>query len=243
MNHVKTNIALVGAGGTGSWLYPALCMDTHTLQKQGITKILVIDRDFVEPGNLSRQNHDPSSVGKSKAKTLTSAWEHVLPEKIETLPVCEWIQEDSNFPDHCVVIAAVDNHVARNNILEAVDRNPTCSAMLLGNEIESSSAIWYEPSWKGTSLDPRIRYPEITTDKSDDPRNPHCDSVSTGGQSASANLLAAALGLRLLRTWLMKVPKLSEATLQDKAPVELRATPFSIKHITYGEINHENFTD
>ena len=234
---MKNTIMLVGAGGTGSWLFPVLCMEARTLSQVGINHWIVKDRDVVEEGNLSRQNHSPTSVGKPKVDTLVAACRHLLPSDMVVTQLFDWFEEHSLVPENTVVIAAVDNHVARNNILEAVDRSPGSSALILGNEIESATADWYEPEWKDTPLDIRVRHPEITTDKSDDPRRPHCDSAESGGQTAAANFMSAALGMRLLKTWLLKVPQLNEQA-RNAAPVKLVSFPFGVQ-----AFNMEDFGD
>src|SRR5689334_14397605 len=69
----------VGAGGTGSWLFPHLVRLARELLQQGKqVSIKLIDPDYVEPINLIRQSFAECEVGLPKASALAfrygAAW-------------------------------------------------------------------------------------------------------------------------------------------------------------------------
>lgn len=68
----RSTVAVVGLGALGS-------LSTQLLARSGIGKLIVIDRDYIELGNLHRQFFDEEDVGKPKA---TAVKEHL--EKINS---------------------------------------------------------------------------------------------------------------------------------------------------------------
>ena len=68
-----------------------------------------------------------------------------------------------------------------------------------GNEYTDCEAYPYLPAWKGTSGDPRVYYPELLTDQSNDPTNPSCQGVAQANnrQLALANYLSAGMMVHL----------------------------------------------
>ena len=59
------HIYIIGAGGVGSWLTPAICLLKN---KNDVT---VIDADILEKKNLNRQLFTDSEIGLSKADALS----------------------------------------------------------------------------------------------------------------------------------------------------------------------------
>lgn len=78
---IPTNIFVVGCGGTGSRLVPALVQFIRSITKEhtptgwlGSTNIVLVDGDVVEQKNLLRQNFIGSDVGKNKAAVLANRY-------------------------------------------------------------------------------------------------------------------------------------------------------------------------
>jgi len=102
-------IAVIGAGGIGSAVIPALAA-------AGVGKLTIIDNDVVELPNLHRQPlYAEKDVGRSKAELAAEFVRH-LNHFVEVQPVHERIASD-NAPDllagHDLVIDGSDNFATR----------------------------------------------------------------------------------------------------------------------------------
>lgn len=78
---IPSNIYVVGCGGTGSRLIPALVQFIRSITKEhvptgwlGTTNIVLIDGDIVEQKNLIRQNFIQNDVNKNKAAVLANRY-------------------------------------------------------------------------------------------------------------------------------------------------------------------------
>jgi PRTRC genetic system ThiF family protein len=119
---------VVGAGGTGSFVIPAIARLIFELKQQQNkpVEMLIVDPDVVESGNIPRSNFCAAEVGRFKAQTLaervTLAW------GIETEYSCEGFDPEkhlkrssSDYRSLPVLVGCVDNHLARRDIHRAVD--------------------------------------------------------------------------------------------------------------------------
>lgn len=184
-------IYIIGCGGVGSWLTPAMCM---LVKPQNIT---LVDGDMLEDKNLNRQLFSATHIGMNKAEALASLY--------NCIGVGEWYSEIMT--EHSMrdwLLVGVDNHPARNAALKACDMNQCC-AIFGANEVHSSEAFVYLPEWKGTNLDPRVYYPEIASDRTGDPR---ASSIGCTGEAqeanrqlVTANFMAASLMAHLFVVW------------------------------------------
>ena len=113
-------------------------------------------------------------------------------------------------------IAAI-NHRTRLETLEVCD-DYGCQAIFAANEMHSAEAYYYRRSWKGTERDPRVYYPELTTDRSGDPRAAAIgctgEPQENNRQLVSANLMAAALAEHLFVLWHLKAPRMDRETVE-----------------------------
>jgi len=197
-------IYIIGAGGVGSFLAPTMCMLV------GNKNITLIDGDTLEAKNLNRQLFDEHMIGNNKAEALATRY------NCNSIP--EWYSESlmAHKPSDWL-IGVVDNHIARLAILRSCDRFG-CRAILAANEVHSSEAYVFLPSWEGTRLDPRIMYPEIVTDHSNDPRAAAIgctgEAQKANVQLVTANFMAAALAAHLYVVWAMESPKLERETIE-----------------------------
>ncbi len=118
---------VVGAGGTGSFLIPALARLIFELkQLNKPVEMLIVDPDAVEGGNIPRSNFCSAEIGRFKAQTLaeriTLAW------GIETGFSCEKFgpenhlkRSTNDYRSLTVIAGCVDNYLARRDIHRAVD--------------------------------------------------------------------------------------------------------------------------
>jgi hypothetical protein len=183
---------IIGAGGTASWLVPLL---KRTLPLK--SEITVIDGDILEVRNLDRQLFDSSYVGWNKAEALAETysikWESYYLERDS------WILTGGYSTPYSCLWCCADNHIARKLCLDLVDAGQAALAIIGGNEYNDSEAYPYLSAWKGTTGDPRIYYPELLTDASNDPTNPSCQGVAQAEnrQLALANYLSAGFMVHL----------------------------------------------
>jgi molybdopterin/thiamine biosynthesis adenylyltransferase len=230
-------IYTIGAGGTASYLLPVLARTLQIGEK--VDEVIIIDRDVVEEKNVERQLFEYEEVGSSKASLLASGMSQITPLKITAKT--EWFVETTEVMPHSFMISCTDNHPARLALLNVCDELE-CSAVICGNETFSADAYYYEPCFRDTPLDPRVRYPEILTDKADDPTRPPCNdanALAENPQLAAANMMSAALGMHLVQLWLFEIDRYDLSECLKYLPVELSSTATCIKTVKYGDLIKE----
>lgn len=194
---------IIGCGGVGSAIVPSLCL------LKSPDNITLVDGDVIEEKNLNRQMFGRSDIGRNKADALA--------EKHGCRSVAEWFSRGKlRHARNDWLICLVDNHRARLETLQVCDE-VGCQAVFAANETHSSEAYYYRRAWKGTARDPRVYYPEISTDERGDPRSAAigCTGVAQerNRQLVSANFMAAALAEHLFVLWNMKAPRLDKETV------------------------------
>lgn len=150
---------IIGVGGVGTWLVPMLTRLTPKLKH----KLHLFDGDDFEDKNIDRQMFDRSNVGRNKAAVLAGMYEGVDYTASYLSP--GWL-DDIDEQDWLIVCA--DNNPARKTALSISDRTQA-RCIIAANEYTDSEAMLYLPEWKDTAEDPRVRYPAILSDDSDDP--------------------------------------------------------------------------
>lgn len=182
-------IILVGCGGVGSWLLPALVRQHD--------HVVAIDGDRLERKNLDRQLFDENDLDRNKAEALAERYgcEHMS----------QWFSMGMmEIGEGDWILVAADNHPARNAALQEADANGALVIMAM-NETWSAEALFYHRGWRGSERDPRVYYPEIGTVRTGDPR---AAAVGCTGEAAqanpqliNANFMAAGLALHLFALW------------------------------------------
>jgi adenylyltransferase/sulfurtransferase len=109
------SIAVIGAGGVGSAVIPALA-------GAGIGRLTIIDDDVVELANLHRQPiFQESDEGQSKAE-LAATFVHGLNQFVDVQPVRERIDSDNAerlLAGHNLIIDGSDNFATRLAVSDA----------------------------------------------------------------------------------------------------------------------------
>lgn len=222
---MKHCIYIIGAGGVGSWLAPSLCLLHNP------SSVVLVDGDVLEAGNLNRQLFGADQVGRNKAEALASKYRCGAIPQFYSMGVLNHDPSDW-------IMCCVDNNPARNAVIQECDRSG-CKAIFAANEVHSSEAYFYDPAWKHTRLDPRVYYPQIVTDHSDDPvaRGSGCtgESQANNRQLVSANFSAAALAQNLYVLWAMEAPKLNVETIPS-LPYQFRANLSRLEFNRVGQI-------
>lgn len=179
-NHAKlrnSKVTIVGAGGTGSFA-------ANLLAKLGVA-VRVIDPDFIDPTNLSRQNlYSYHSVGNSKVQELKKQLLQLNP--LLSIQVIEEKLDESNakilLKDSDIVLDCSDNYEARN----AIDtycypkKIPWVYCAAIKNELMLSTFL------KGASLSFAKVFPKPT----------QCLSCSTEGVIVTTVSTAASLAVQ-----------------------------------------------
>lgn len=225
---------IIGAGGGGSWLMPALTMLTGNSNN-----ITVVDKDMLEGRNLNRQLFTEADIGMSKAEALCARYGGI--------PIPEWFTSGSlPIDEGDVLFVCADNHRARLEAIEECDHRG-CVAIIAGNETTSAEAYYYQPGWRKSPLDPRVYYPEITTDKSGDPIAAGIGCTGEAQvqtpQLVCANFMAVALQQSLYLCWVWEIHKYDKEARQH-LPYKLisnltRLFSFKVKDATEKEAKHE----
>ncbi len=184
-------VFVIGGGGGGSHLVGPLCMLI------GKENVIVMDGDTIEEKNLNRQLFTREDIGRNKSDALAERY------GCEALP--EWFAFGArSYEKGSWFIGCVDNMPGRAAILETCDFEDCC-AVIAGNETYSADAYVYFPRWKNTPLDPRVYFTEILSDTSGDPRRAGIgctgEAQEKTPQLVVANLLGAALAIRLFEIW------------------------------------------
>jgi len=194
---------LIGAGGVGSWLAPSLCLLT------GQDNVTLIDGDELEEKNLNRQLFTRQHLRQNKATALSRLYNcHAIPA---------WYSMGRfHIEPEDVLMVCADNHPARLAALNECDARG-CRAIVAANETHSSEAYYYQRSWRGTKLDPRVYYPDILSVREGDPLAAAIgctgEAQEQNPQLVSANFSAAALAQNLFVVWIMEAPKFEQDTL------------------------------
>ena len=230
---MKSNIYIIGAGGVGSWLAPSLALLTSPQQ------ITVIDADVLEEKNLDRQLFTERDLGRSKAEALA--------ERYKCLSRAEWFCEGlMQFDEDDWIIACVDNHMARRAALGECDRHG-CRAIFAANETNSAEAYYYQPDWKGSAVDPRVYFPDILTDRSNDPRQRSIgctgEAQQNNPQLVTSNSLAASLAGHLFALWHLRAPQCNDK-VRSCFPYRLVANRTRLEtHLVKDKLNQNQRTE
>ena len=223
---MKSHFYIIGAGGVGSWLTPAVCLLSNDPKS-----VTVVDGDRLEKGNLNRQLFNFDQIGDYKARALADLYDCECSTDYFHRGSIQLEEEDK-------LLVCVDNHPARKEALAAADYSGA-HAFFGANETTSAEAFFYRPGWKESRLDPRVYYPEIMTDDSGNPlaRRIGCtgEAQIETPQLVSANFQAAALMQQLLVLWWMKLPMLDQDVIPN-LPYRLRANMSALAYDKVGNL-------
>ncbi len=197
-NHTKlrnSKVTIIGAGGTGSFA-------ANLLAKMGIA-LRIIDSDYIDPTNLSRQNlYSYHSVGNSKAQELKKQLLQLNP--LLDIEVIEEKLDDSNakilLKNSDLVLDCSDNYDARSaiNAYCYPKKIPWIYCAAIRNELMISTFI------KGKSPDFSKVFPKPLK----------CLSCSTEGVIATTVSTAAALAVQETVNILLGKPQLAAKILK-----------------------------
>jgi molybdopterin/thiamine biosynthesis adenylyltransferase len=201
-------VAIIGAGGVGSYLLPTLLRTIRNHEKPNRSPLVtVIDGDKLELRNMERQLFDDGDIGKYKSDALIEKYKGYYPN-IKSVP--SFFTGGETLSPGTMIFVCVDNHPGRMRSLDAAKRC-NCNVILCGNGYTDSEAMYFSPAWEGKPCDPLVYYPEIKDIKTGDPLQPAgCtgDAQAETPQLAIANNLAASYALHLFWFWTQEIGKL-----------------------------------
>lgn len=233
---------IIGCGGVASYFLPSFIRalkHCKPLRWRNSTVILH-DGDKLEERNLERQNFEDRAVGRYKATSLMVDNAGTYPA-IE--PSCKYIDTSFEPGDRDLCIVFADNHLARSHVLAACDRTGA-SCISAANSTIGAEAWWYEPAWKGTRLDPRVRHPEIDTDDTGSPVHAAgCQSeerLNDVPQTPIANFMAASHAMLLWNFHILTRPGLDADFTRPMWPVVFSSTGSSNNTINIQTLEEEN---
>jgi molybdopterin/thiamine biosynthesis adenylyltransferase len=192
---------VVGCGGVGSYLIPALLRTVRNHQSPSESpEVVLVDGDILEQKNMDRQLFDEKYIGVPKSEAMHHVYSKYYGPQLTQVPEFfhgteTWVRPYS------LMIACVDNHPGRMRVFGMADLN-TCDVIMTGNGYTDAEAQFYSPLWRHGKRDPRIMFPEIVRDQTDDPisREAGCTGQAQEAtpQLAIANMMAAAYALHLM---------------------------------------------
>ena len=196
---------MVGAGGTGTHLLPALLAylrNYHTINGTDY-QVVIADGDNFDQANATRQLFADGLVAVNKAEAMLTMFPGhpiiAVSRFIGRVDVENMIQDGD-----CVLICA-DNYSVRALIAERVALLDKAVVINAGNEVNSGSVqLWVQEG--GENKTPPITYghPEIQYLAEDDRAPMTCAQVAAmpgGGQTIMANMTAATYMLVALQRW------------------------------------------
>lgn len=193
---------LIGAGGTGSILFPLLVryLDSYHGNRGDNHIVAVIDGDHVEAKNLERQMFGGNFIDENKAHALVAQLGHPA-----TRAVPEYLGEENlekRIFDGDVVLIAADNYDVRRRIERHAMSLGNIVVINGGNESSNGSLQVFIRS-EGVNLTPLLswQHPEILEPSPHDPSAMNCQQIAEmpgGEQTIVANTMSAAWMLNAL---------------------------------------------
>jgi molybdopterin/thiamine biosynthesis adenylyltransferase len=196
-------IIVIGCGGTGSFLIPALAR--YLKSQNFLGELCLIDGDFYSESNSERQMFKTSGLNTNKAEYQTDQIVNSLPEySYELNYIDAYVGEeelDELIVEHTMVINCADNHAVRNFAEQALLKRNNGVHICCGNEMVMGQ-VQISMRSDGQQILPSIftRFPEIKTTKEDRAKM-SCEELQklpSGGQVISANMTAATLAMNAI---------------------------------------------
>lgn len=196
--------SLIGAGGTGSLLYPALLRYLENYHRNQATPYVLqlIDGDHFNPDNFDRQVFEGRYVDENKANAVVAQY-GLDPERHLAIP--EYLGDENiakYVRDGDTVLIAADNYTVRHKIEQAGNALQNLTVLNGGNEMyDGSCQIWLRRDGRNVTPPLSHMHPEIAP--SDEDRAAlDCLAAAAlpgGEQTIIANLMSATTLLNALR--------------------------------------------
>lgn len=205
---------VIGSGGSGGHLIPALSRLLAYHQSTQTSSLMVIDGDEYEEKNMTRQIVAPSQVGLNKARAMQDfcayqGLDNVI-SKEDFISTSTFIPllRNSACP---MIVACVDNDATRLAIINAI--NSVCSDkdfffITPGNsdgveEVRGQTLWWGRVNGTMIGMNPTLAYPNIESPQDSIPHKGSCAlHAPSRPQLIPANFLCASLTLMVIQNLL-----------------------------------------
>ncbi len=156
-----------------------------------------------------------------------------MPSYLDGAGIGQDLEESFRQHSNLVIIALVDNHIARRAALELAEVLD-CPIVMGANELETAQAIYYDYHTM-PATNPLSRYPDMATDNSGSPFACQGEEAEAAApQLAMANMMAASFVLDLLWKW--NGPENTRFNRPEAhMPIEFQSTYGALETITYGQ--------
>ncbi|MCI0489364.1 MAG: PRTRC system ThiF family protein [Blastocatellia bacterium] len=249
----KTAVYLIGCGGTGSWLAPAVARLVYVMREQRPDiSIVFIDPDTVEAGNIPRQNFCAAEIGRPKALTLAqrygAAWGMEIAARVERF---DPKIISGTWDRLSIIIGCVDNAAARRAIAATLKKNKGAHSVWwldCGNANESGQVLLGSSATVADLKDafvskrvcgrlpgPHLQAPDLLKARHEE-RNGHklscAELMAANAQSLTINQAVAAVAADYLARMLGGGPLVKFATYIDQATGSARSRAITEEEIT-----------
>ncbi|MDN5375343.1 MAG: hypothetical protein PWQ39_383 [Thermacetogenium sp.] len=206
----KVRIAVVGCGGTGSYLVPDLARFIYSIGADRVSKFVITDGDQVEEKNLLRQNFVPPDLNRNKAEVLAERYGRAFginigyyPRYVETEKELDMLfsEEEENYATFDVLVGVVDNNRTRQLFHRYFYRRYDLVYIDAGNALHDGQVAVGVRMGSTTAIPPVGEwYPDILEDSTSRfPSEVSCaEAVVSEPQSMMANRFSAALVMGIL---------------------------------------------
>ena len=209
MTKAKPTYTLLGAGGTGSILFPSLLryLSTYHRGRKESFYLQVIDGDQIEPHNFDRQLFALPTTGHNKAEALVQTAAYV-PDNAKLFALPEFLGKGNvkkRVQAGDTILIAVDNYSVRALVEERVRELERAVVINGGNEsTDGSCQLWIRVEDKNLTPPLSHMHDEIAYKSKDDRAAMSCEARSKipgGEQTIIANMMSATTMLNMLRLY------------------------------------------
>lgn len=249
----RLTVVLVGVGGTGSALAPALARLACLLRSKGVElEMLFVDHDTIQHRNVLRQNYSEFEVGYPKVDALSFRLSAVFGLRITAISASlsaerfdEWTAGCDRRTGVNLIISAVDNHLARREIAKVVTaQNGRWYCLEAGNEHSSGqvllgnatdpNAIKFDKLGLCTGLpSPYLQEPLLLEPPPADVNALSCaDLTLREEQSPVVNQMVAAIAADYVYQFLVRRELVQMASYFSLAPVTAKSVRLTEPNLT-----------
>jgi PRTRC genetic system ThiF family protein len=204
----RTEIIMVGAGGTGSWLAPHLARLVKVLGATREISLTFVDPDHIEEANLDRQNFCRAELGRNKAQALAYRYSAALGLPIKAMPLPFTANNFRHSNGLVLLIGCVDNAKARQSLTAVLELNGNYTLpyywwldcgnyedggqVLLGSSGGTLATAFHTSPWCTALPSPAVQHPELLIPRPEE--TPSCEDMAIRNvQSLTVNQQVASV--------------------------------------------------
>jgi hypothetical protein len=211
MSFTPDTVFIIGVGGTGGFLAPALTRLVSYHPSSENAKVIFIDGDEFEDRNMTRQIVGPAQVGLNKARAMVDLCNYQGLTNVECVE--DFISMGSFAPlinmSNCpLVVCSVDNDATRLDIINTLISSCRSKDFLFitpgnsdGAEFVRGQTLWFGcVDGNNIGLNPALVYSNIEKPEDSIPKKGSCALLAPSRpQLISANVMAAAITLSVIQ--------------------------------------------